>query len=568
MIKHIYSASKRARDDGNLFYLKGVANEALGNLEEAYNAYYRATHFQAYFAQSYERIAKIDLKNKNPQLALEHLNKALTQNMESPQLWVTKAVVYRLIDQYDNSLKAINNALEFDPINFWALNEKQLISNLIEPKNSSKDDLVTNLLLDDSHYYIKLAIDYLNLGLYSDAVTVLKRAEDITINEIALVKYYKGYCYDKMNDSDKAIAAFKEGKNSSIKNVFPFRRQSINIFNTALKYDVNDHKSYYYLGLIYNGLNNGSKAFDYLKKSDLLNPKNGMTLRNLGYLKGGFNGVAPNLSEARVYYQKAFEVRPTDDLILMEFDNLKKSLNEDPKARLKFLKKHIDVVEKRDDLLSSMLDLMVAFGEYKTPIHYYETHVFNNREGKYNIHNSYMNAYIGIAKVAKTSEEAIAFYQKATLYPDNLKVKPRSPNFRGFLYYPMALLYEKTGNLTKATEYLNITKQEHTALPTLVNYYQALALRKMDAKNIKSSLLISELEVEALALINGKIEGYFRRDSNFRKALGHYYLSVLYNNKQEIKKAKQELVKAKEIYSLIERDAIIWAQVTYAGTSQ
>ena len=566
-LKYVNSAAERAWDDGNLFYLKGVANEGLGNIEEAYSAYYRVTHFQAYLSQSYERIAKIDLKNQNPKLALEHLEKALTQNMESPQLWAAKSVVFRLLGQYENSAKAIEKVLEFDPINFWALNEKKLIADAKKLKSDTTEKLVTDLLLNDTQYYIELAIFYMDVGLYKDGLTVLKRAETIS-KEIALVQYYKGFCYDQMGDKENAVKEFKEGKKSSVENVFPFRRKSIEIFSKALVYDKNDEKSYYYLGLIYNGLNNGEKAFEYFKKSNQLNPENGMTLRNLGYLKGGFNGVTPNLKEARTYYEKAFKVRPADDLILMEFDNIKMSLGEDPKARLKFLKKHIKVVEKRDDLLSGMLDLMVAFGEYKTPIHFYETHMFNNREGKYSIHNSYMNAYIGMAKTAKSSKNALAFYQKATLYPKNLKVKPRAPNLRGFLYYPMALLFEKTGDSEKAIEHLNITKNEHTELPTLVNYYQSLAIEKTEKNNPLAKQLLVDLEKEAQALIKGKSEGYFRKEADFRKALGHYYLAVLHKENKRAEKSKIALEKAKSIYSFIERDAIIWAQIVFAGASQ
>lgn len=97
----------------------------------------------------------------------------------------------------------------------------------------------------------------------------------------------------------------------------------------------------------------------------------------------------------------------------MELDQVKKVLGESSTQRLSFLRKHKKVVEGRDDLLTTMLDLMVQHGQYEEALNYYLTHHFHNWEGRYSIHNAYLEANTGMAKVAKTQEAALKCYLRA-----------------------------------------------------------------------------------------------------------------------------------------------------------
>ena len=49
------------------------------------------------------------------------------------------------------------------------------------------------------------------------------------------------------------------------------------------------------------------------------------------------------------------------------------------------------------------------------------------------IHNSYMDAYMRMARAAESPQKALEYYLKASEYPLNLAVGPREPNLRGFL---------------------------------------------------------------------------------------------------------------------------------------
>jgi tetratricopeptide (TPR) repeat protein len=269
-----------------------------------------------------------------------------------------------------------------------------------------------------------------------------------------------------------------------------------------------------------------------------------------------------------MYYEKAFKYASDDSRILYELDAVKQESGEESsEARLAFLQKHKKVVETRDDLLTSMLDLMVQQGQYREALDYYINHHFNNWEGRYSIHNSYMDACIGMANATKSPEEALELYLKACEYPKNLKVAPREPNLRGFLYYPMAQLYKKLNNSEEAERLLKITASESTDPPTLANYYQAQAFQDL-GQTEQAEEILDKLFDEGKKRIEGDITNYENKDKLFIEALGNYYLSKVNDAKGKTDKANEFFKKAKDSVSLIEREAVIIAQIRYAGAKQ
>src|SRR5690606_1987875 len=57
-LQHLATAEQRDPDNGKLFYLRGVAQEALKEYEPAYDSYYRSTHFSSYYSAGYEQITR------------------------------------------------------------------------------------------------------------------------------------------------------------------------------------------------------------------------------------------------------------------------------------------------------------------------------------------------------------------------------------------------------------------------------------------------------------------------------------------------------------------------------
>lgn len=80
--------------------------------------------------------------------------------------------------------------------------------------------------------------------------------------------------------------------------------------------------------------------------------------------------------------------------------------------------------------------------------------------------------------------------------------------------------------------------------------------------------VISQLEREARQLIEGEAEGYIGKSQKIKQALGYYYLSKVFEIKNNKEKAQEYTATARKIFPLIEREALIHAQVTFAGAHQ
>jgi tetratricopeptide (TPR) repeat protein len=378
-----------------------------------------------------------------------------------------------------------------------------------------------------------------------------------------LASYYKGYFSSLQGNSEKAADYFKEAATAPVDNVFPFRVETISVFRRALELNPEDGRSHYYLGLVFARLADVDSARMHWEIATQLDPDNPRAWRNLGL---AYSIKDSDLRKARGCYEKAFELASQDSRILLELDNVKKAGGETPVQRLAFLRDHQPVVETRDALLATMINLLNQQGEYSDAVSFLESNHFNSWEGGYSIHNAYMEANIGLARSATDPEDALAYYRKACEYPENLEVAPREPNLRGFLYYPMAKLHQDLGEREEAERLFKITAGEVSEYATLADFYRALALRDLGKlKDAEAALL--RLEQEAQALIAGNSEHY-RRGDNLGTALGHYYLSKVFEVRGEIEEASENLKTAGSLYPGVERQAVMTAQRVFARAHQ
>ena len=561
-LEHLAIAQKRDPDNGKLFYLKAVAEEALGDYESAYDHYYRSVYFKSNLSSGYERIARLDLRKSDYAKAIEHIGKALEYDSINPRQWSLKAVALRQGGQSDAAQVAAEHALGLDPLSPLAMNELILVLQEQGKDNKKLKGELGNILMGDWHSYIELACDYSSGGLYEDAIKVLKSYNDESHpsfvgqadKNIALTSYYIGYMASQMGQSEQAARWFETGRSQSVDYIFPFRLEALEVFKEALKANPKDAKAYYYTGLVYAGLREFGQTISNYRKSLELDPGNVRAWRNLGLSLVDTQG---DMEEARQCFEKALALAPKDSRILMELDRVKKSLGQSGEERLAFLKERIEIVEGRDELLTDMLDLMVETGHYEETIKYFSGHHFYNWEGRYGIHNSYMDAYIRMALAADSPQKGLEYYLKACEYPENLGVGPREPNLRGFLYYPMSKLYRQIGDEKEAERLLKITAGETSATANIGSYYQALALRDLGQPQ-KAEQILSDLKAEAEKLI----------DSAANNVLGYYYLAKVQEANGQTQQAQENLEKALLINPLAERQAIIRAQVGYAGTHQ
>ena len=226
-------------------YLEGLTLRNLGLLREAEDTLYKATWDYAYHSAAYYQLAELSCAKNDFGKALQQINESLATNTRNNSAVALKASIQRRLHDYAGAAATLDAIASADPLDFRIGNEYYLIA------KESGDTQKANRLLstlnkemrDFDENYLTLAVGYLNAGLLTEAEEALKR---FTGNN-PFFDYYLGYISDKNNDRVKAAEYFKSAAGKSTDYIFPYRLETIDVLNTALKYNPADGNAYYYL---------------------------------------------------------------------------------------------------------------------------------------------------------------------------------------------------------------------------------------------------------------------------------------------------------------------------------
>ena len=198
-----------------------------------------------------------------------------------------------------------------------------------------------------------------------------------------------------------------------------------------------DANAAYLLGcLLYdNQPENAIKAWEESRRRD---DKFALTHRNLGL---AYAQHEKNIPKAIASLEKAIELNPAEPRFFYELDAQYEAAGTPVARRLEMLTKHHDTVAKRDDALTREIVLLTAAGRADRALELLRGRRFRNWEGSSQIHSVYVDACLahGLKLAAdKKPREALAIYQAALEYPENLEVgrarrSPRTARIQFFI---------------------------------------------------------------------------------------------------------------------------------------
>jgi tetratricopeptide (TPR) repeat protein len=335
-------------------------------LEQAYEAFYKATWNQAWVAAGYHALAEIDCARNDWASALDHLEHSLRFNTENLRARNLKAIVLRKLGRRTEARLLVAGTLSLDPLDWWA---RHLRGDTLEC------DLQT--VLD-------LALDHVRAGLYPEGVTLLRgalnsarkagekaaRANGGTTHELPdqnwgaapLVHYYLGWVYEKLGNSQASVAQYRRAALLPPDYCFPARLEEIAILEAAMRANSADARAPYYLGNLSYDKRRHQEAIHRWEQAAELDPKFSIVWRNLGI---GYFNIQRKPARARAAYERAVQAKPSDSRLLYERDQLWKRLRQSPKKRLRELERHLKQVQQRDDLSVELCALYNQVGRHQ-----------------------------------------------------------------------------------------------------------------------------------------------------------------------------------------------------------
>jgi tetratricopeptide (TPR) repeat protein len=566
-LRYLEIALERDADNSRLYFGKGIALVGLFDYGKAYEQFYRATYTYDYFSASYLNLARIDMHRGAFRAALEKLEEAESQNAKFADIQGLKAAAWRHLADHRQALAAAEKALELDAMHPMGGYERSLALNETNGDAKEWEETWRSVMRDAAQNYLELAVSYANSGLYPEADDVLesyaKSKEDTRLNP--MVNYLRGYFKDLAGDSATAAELYARARKGPTTYTNPHRLEAKAALEAAIRQDPSDAKAHLFLGNLLYASGQREDGFANWKKAVELNEDLTLAWRNVGY---GLRYLQEDLTSSYEAYKRAAKLDPQDARVLLELDEVAEANGVSSAERLARLEALPDVVDYKDALINRLIGLRLERGNPKDLALTHDIlsdHHFHSWEGKYGIHHAWVEVNQKLGDIAFERDDfktALQYYQDATLYPKNLEVAARTPDFRAHVFWYLAKVYQAMGKTDFAKDYLSKIIAERYGKVHLGTYYQALAQKALFNEAEYRSLL-NQLEQEAQTRTSGQFE--YRGEP---EAIGHYLLSLVLAEKGEKKRAEKEREQALKQSYQVSQLAIREAQLDIARAHQ
>jgi tetratricopeptide (TPR) repeat protein len=438
--------------ESEAYYNLGLCLKFMGDPDGAYNAFYKATWNSAWQDSAYFSIAQIDVARGDFENALEHINWAIDRNARNMKAYALKASILRKLGDTEGAINTANLSLSRDAFNLSALFEKILAYRSLG-RDAEASQLKAELIglgRGTAHNFIEYSLDYAAAGLYDEATELLSYI--LQSDTSPLVYYYLAYWNHKSGKPSEEYLEKAQHADSYL--CFPNRLEDILVLKYALEANASDAKAPYYLGNLFYDKRQYQEAIDCWELSLKRDANFPTVYRNLAIAY--FNKLQ-QADKALKFFEKAFQLDPSDARLLMELDQLYKRLNVEPAKRLAFLESNLDTALERDDVYVERASLYNFLGQYE---HAYnlimsrQFHPWEGGEGK--VSSQYMISLVELAKINILDgkyNEAIKQLEEAQFYPHNLGEGKLYGAQENDIHYWMGCAYEKLGQHELAKEY-------------------------------------------------------------------------------------------------------------------
>lgn len=459
--------------EGEPLYNLGLCLKYQGQMDEAYEMFWKVTWNKAWADAGYFEAAKVSLAQGRLDDALDELNRGLIYGAHNQKALALKIAVLRLMGRKQEALKLVEETLVTDLFNYGARYEQYLLTG---------DETVKLALVEMMHgmpnNYDQLALDYQAAGLCDEALQIWTLAIE---QEAAtpMTYYYMGR-YEEAEQADSSYC-------------FPNSLEAILALEAAISHYSNPAMAHYYLGCLYYDKRQYDVAVPHWEACSQLKPSFPTVWRNLAL---AYYNKQQDAVKAVACMEKAFALNEQDARIFMELDQLYKRLGRSCAQRLELFIQHASLIPQRDDLTLEYITLLNQNKRYEEAISMIDSHIFHPWEGgEGKIPAQYQLARTELAKQALSKmeskqalEQAVKRLEECLVYPHHLGEGKLEGAQDNDFYYFLGVAHDALGQHEEAKtcwEKAKLGPQEpaaamyyNDAKPDKI-FYQGLALLKL-----------------------------------------------------------------------------------------
>ena len=241
----LQGVQKRDTPNAEIAYYMGIAEEGLGHLPEAQTSYEIAYRHAEFRARAAARIAGLKARQGDRWSALKFLQDAVEAAPSDIRAGEQLEAITRATGDSTKANQLAHIDLEIDPM-----------SDFLKEETGTPD---LPHLAADPYRVLNVAAEYMNLGLYQNALAVLERIypqvpsdqgepESVLPQNHPLILYYAAYCKAKLNKD--ALPTLQAAERLSPSLVFPSSSIDRIVLEGALAANNNDGTAHYLLGTL------------------------------------------------------------------------------------------------------------------------------------------------------------------------------------------------------------------------------------------------------------------------------------------------------------------------------
>jgi tetratricopeptide (TPR) repeat protein len=251
-------ALENAMYDPEANYVYGLIARRSGRLNDAKETLGWAARSLEFRSAAYVQLAEIAVLEKRPAPAADYAEKALQYNRFNSSAFEVLGVACRKLGQPDRARRALDELEAFDPLDHLGRFERYLLDPS-EARLSAFRSMIRSEMPHES--YLEMALFYFRMGCLQEALAMLENAP-----EQPTVCAWRAFLL-RQSDPEESRFWLDKALSGSPRLVFPFREESIPVFEWAMAERPEDWKPKYYLGLIYWGKGRVDEALELFARA-------------------------------------------------------------------------------------------------------------------------------------------------------------------------------------------------------------------------------------------------------------------------------------------------------------
>jgi tetratricopeptide (TPR) repeat protein len=405
-----------ARDtsDPEISYYLGITYDGLGETRKARTAYEDAQRFTSFRAAAALRLGEMLARDGDMDEAERHLSEAVRAAPDDVRS-IEELVAVRIASgKVEEAKKLGRQGIALFPLSY-------LLSEELGEPNLKQ-------LANDTTRLLNLAAQYMRLGLYQRALTVLSRdypspqPDQTELGALSpgnhpTIAYFRGYCRERLGQS--GAADYKIASKLSTSYVFPSSAEELTVLSTVARTNPQDATAQYLLGTLHFSRGFTDSALEEWSLARKSNPSIPVLDASLGL---ALLHEKDDAERALSAFRDGLRSDARNVTVYLGADQALSLLGRPASERVQVLEKYPNLADATSSLIFELILNLAEAADFQRAESLFHNRFFPREEGGTNVRQVWVEVElqkaIALAKDGHCADALVAAEHLGTLVPD------------------------------------------------------------------------------------------------------------------------------------------------------